>query len=60
MTDDQRDEIHSVLDDLRAEEDEQQAERGHASNRLLRASLRLEQLLERSDPEMTGISHPRP
>ena len=59
MTDDQRDEIQSVLDDLRAEEAEQQAERGHASNRLLRASVRLEQLLERWDAEVTGIDHSR-
>ena len=59
MTDDQRVEVQSVLDDLRAEENEQRTERGHVSNRLLRASVRLEQLLERSDAEVTGISHTR-
>lgn len=59
MTDDERDEIRSVLDDLRAEEDEQRAERGHASNRLLRASVRLDQLLERSDAQAAGINHAR-
>ena len=60
MTDDQRNAIQNVLDDLRAEEDEQRAERGHASNRLLRASVRLEQLLEQSDAQVAGISHSRP
>lgn len=59
MTDDQRNEIRVVLDDLRDEEDDQRAERGHASNRLLRAAARLEQLLERSDAEVTAIDQSR-
>ena len=59
MTGDQRAEIQGVLDDLRAEEDDQRAERGHASNRLLRAAARLAQLLESSDAEVTGIGQSR-
>jgi hypothetical protein len=59
MNDDQRAEIQDVLDDLRAEEADQHAERGHASNRVLRAVARLEQLLESSDSAPPGIGQRR-
>lgn len=45
VTDDERTELNAVLADLRDEETEQQAERGHASQRVLRAAARLELLL---------------
>jgi hypothetical protein len=46
MTDDERAELTAVREDLRAEEAEQQSERGHASSRVLRAIARLDRLLE--------------
>jgi hypothetical protein len=46
MTDDERAELTAVREDLRVEEADQQAERGHASSRVLRAIARLDRLLE--------------
>lgn len=47
MTDEERAELQAALDDLHAEEADQQAERGYASPRLMRATARLTQLLDR-------------
>jgi hypothetical protein len=46
MTDEERQLLEAALDDLIAEEADQQEERGHASSRLLRAAARLRQLLD--------------
>jgi hypothetical protein len=49
VTEDERAELTAVLADLAEEEADQQADRGHASTRLLRATARLNRLLEDGD-----------
>lgn len=54
VTDDERAELAAVLADLSQEEADQQAERGHASTRLLRATARLDRLLEDGNGSSTA------
>jgi hypothetical protein len=51
VTEHEHAELMAVLSDLLDEEADQQAERGHASGRLLRAVARLNRVLEGGDGE---------
>ncbi len=55
MTDDEFAQLEAVRSDLQDEEADQQAERGYASPRLLRAIARLDQML----PDRADLHLPR-
>jgi hypothetical protein len=55
VTDEERVELTAVLDDLVEEETDQQADRGYASGRLLRAIARLNRLLTGPDDDRSPV-----